>query len=255
VPFRDKPVIVKIQVPEYIEARIRQRPPEGLPVVRGSTPVVAFGDVRGAEVATLGLNPSKKEFLDDNGNELTGAEQRLETLTSLKESDLSLASPGVIRKVFDCCNNYFQRNPYRKWFDKLEDILTPLEWSYYSGSGCHLDLVQWATNPTWRGLPHDDGKTLIEGDLWFLRKQVSHEHIRVLLLNGSSVVKAYTTSFGCELVQKGISGRVGWNLFVGRNEQGVRVIGGNKNLQGSPGVSKEDRKVLSMAIKKELIDG
>jgi len=56
-------------VPAYIEARIRQLPPAGAPVLPGSTPVVASGDVRKATVATLGLNPSKREFLHANGEE------------------------------------------------------------------------------------------------------------------------------------------------------------------------------------------
>src|ERR1700675_1585 len=119
-------------IPEYIEARIRQRKPDGIPVVAGSTPVVAFGNVQKAEVATLGLNPSRLEFLDRDGNELTGEERRLETLSSLRESDLSSASPDAIRRVFEGCNDYFQRRPYRKWFDDLEKtILCPLEESYY----------------------------------------------------------------------------------------------------------------------------
>ena len=59
----------------------------------GSTPVVAFGDVRKAAVATLGWNPSKREFLDSRGNELVRTERRLETLASLGESDLATASP------------------------------------------------------------------------------------------------------------------------------------------------------------------
>ena len=38
----------------------------GCHVIAGSTPVVAFGDVRRARVATLGLNPSRAEFETEN---------------------------------------------------------------------------------------------------------------------------------------------------------------------------------------------
>jgi hypothetical protein len=241
-------------VPPYIEARIRQRRPDGCQVVPGSTPVVSFGDIRTAKVATLGLNPSRIEFHDRNGNELTGAKRRLETLSSLGETDLSSASPDKIRRVLEGCNNYFWLCPYRRWFDDLENtILQPIEESYYSGTACHLDLVQWATDPTWRNLRSVVKKTLIEDDLWFLRKQLSREHIRVLLLNGSGVVKAYRKSFGCNLTDKVI--KLGWRLSVGCDAQGVRVIGWNKNLQGSHGVSLEDRKVLGMEVKKARFDG
>jgi hypothetical protein len=67
-------------MPDYIVERIRRPPPEGCEVVPGSTPVIAFGDVRTARVATLGLNPSKSEFLNKHGQELTGAHRRLATL-------------------------------------------------------------------------------------------------------------------------------------------------------------------------------
>lgn len=62
-------------VPDYIEQRIRRPVPADSCVVPGSTPVVAFGDARAATVATLGLNPSRKEFLDEIGvsNELRTA--------------------------------------------------------------------------------------------------------------------------------------------------------------------------------------
>jgi hypothetical protein len=242
-------------IPEYIETRIRQRKPDGIPVVPGSTPVVAFGDVQNANVATLGLNPSRLEFLDRHGNELTGTNLRLETLSSIGESDLSLASPNAIRRIFEGCNNYFQRRPYRTWFGYLEEILRPLRASYYSGTACHLDLVQWATNPTWSKLRAAQREKLVGADVSFLRQQLSLTGIRLLLLNGSGVVNAYTRSLGCELAQQDIPGNVGWKLFVGCNPQGVRVIGWNKNLQGSHGVTKEDRKLLGMAIEKAQFNG
>jgi hypothetical protein len=247
-------------IPEYIETRIRQPRPHGIPVVPGSTPVVAFGDVQKAEVATLGLNPSKLEFLDRDGNELTGADRRLETLSSLEEGDLSSASPDTIRRVFEGCNAYFQKRPYRKWFDVLEKILRPLEVSYYRGTAyreaaCHLDLVQWATDPTWRNLGGALKKNLIEADLAFLQEQLSRIRIRLLLLNGSGAVNAYTRKFGCELTEKVILGMIGWKLFVGRTPQGARVIGWNKNLQSSFGVKSEDIEALAMEIVKARFDG
>jgi hypothetical protein len=242
-------------IPEYIETRIRQPRPRGIPVVPGSTPVVAFGDVQKAEVATLGLNPSKLEFLDRHGNELTGADRRLETLSSLEEGDLSSASPDTIRRVFEGCNDYFQKRPYRKWFDRLEKILHPIEMSLYSGTACHLDLVQWAPGPRWGKLRPAFRKSLAETDLSFLRQQLSRERIRGLLLNGSGVVRAYTRGLASNLVEKAIPGMAGWKLFEGRTAEGMKVIGWNKNLQSSPGVSNEDIKSLGMAVAKSWFDG
>ena len=75
-------------IPPYIETRIRRSPPERSCIVPGSTPVLAFGDARSARVATLGLNPSRIEFLDKAGVLLEGDNRRLATHASLGLSDL-----------------------------------------------------------------------------------------------------------------------------------------------------------------------
>src|SRR2546422_2502451 len=41
-------------------------------VIRWGCPVPAFGDLTCSQVATLGLNPSNREFVDDFGQELEG---------------------------------------------------------------------------------------------------------------------------------------------------------------------------------------
>ena len=239
---------MNFQIPEYIEARIRQSKPAGLPVVPGSTPVVAFGDVRNAHVATLGLNPSKLEFLDASGNELTGQKRRLETLSSLGADDLSSAPADTIQRVFEGCNDYFRHSPYRRWFDVLEKILRPLGASYYDRTACHLDLVQWATDPTWGKLQTVHRQSMIGADLLFLRQQLSNESIRLLLVNGRAVVSACQARLGYALTERAIPGRSRWKLFVGLTPEGVKVIGWNQNLQGSFGVSNEDINALGMAI-------
>jgi len=101
-------------MPEYISGRIQQRPPSGIRVVPGSTPVVAFGDVRQAKVATLGWNPSKLEFLDRSGRLLDGSERRLETATSLKAHGTSVGSAAAVSRVFDGCNCYFHPRGHPK---------------------------------------------------------------------------------------------------------------------------------------------
>jgi hypothetical protein len=225
-------------VPNYIDQRIRQPVPAGLPVVPGSTPVIAFGDLRNARVATLGWNPSKLEFLDQDGQKLSGQLRRLETLASLDHCDLSLAPAKVVRKVFDGCNRYFERNPYRRWFDVLQKVLTRLNVSYYDGTACHLDFVQWSTDPVWRDLSRLDREQLIEADLSFLREQIAQEHIQLLLLNGSGIAKQFSRRLGVRLKETAAKLRQG-NLFVGRTDGGVQVIGWNLNLQSSFGVSND----------------
>lgn len=158
-----------MQIPNYIDRRIRRVIRLDSHVVAGSTPVVSFGDAHSAAVATLGLNPSRVEFLDRNGNELVGSSRRLATHRSLDTSDLARAPESVIAQVLNDCNSYFARNPYRQWFDQLELILKACDVSYYNGSACHLDLVQWATDPTWGSLrPAGLRNRLLDADSPFL---------------------------------------------------------------------------------------
>jgi hypothetical protein len=235
-------------IPNYIEARIRQKFPPGAPVIPGSTPVVAFGDVRKAAVATLGWNPSKREFLDSRGKELVGRDRRLETLSSLGETDLSVASIRTIARVFDGCNHYFQGQPYH-WFDSLEKVLRPLGASYYDGSACHLDLIQSATDPIWGKVPRPYQDRLLDADLPFLRQQLAQEHVSLLLLNGAGIMQAYKERLRRPL-KEAIALRSGrLRIFAGESDRSLTVVGWNINLQSSFGVSAEEIAAIGAAAK------
>ncbi len=67
----------------------------------------------------------------------------------------------MLARVFEGCNWYFERRPYRRWFDVLERVLNGIGVSYYRGTACHLTLVQWATNPTWGLLPESSRVELL----------------------------------------------------------------------------------------------
>jgi hypothetical protein len=248
---------VKCKIPSYIETRIRQNPPDGLPVVPGSTPVVAFGDVSKASVATLGLNPSRLEFQDRQRNDLVGPMSRLETLSSLGVSELSSAPEEAIRRVFEACNNYFHRCPYRNWFDDLNEVLKPRRRSFYDGTACHLDLVQWATDPTWGNLDPADRRKLVQADLPFLQKQLSLEHIRLLFLNGSGVAAQFRRAGICDVPEKVVPVEDRLRLFVWRTDR-LTVVGWNENLQSSRRlvndrtVKAQYLKALNAAIADEL---
>lgn len=240
-------------IPPYIEARIRRSQPAESYIVPGSTPVLAFGDVRNAQVATLGLNPSRVEFTDDKGNLLEGDRRRLATLQSLGTPDLATAPSNVIEQVFADCNRYFYQRPYRRWFDQLEPILESCGASYYNGTACHLDLVQWATNPTWGKLAPAVRGRLITEDAAFLNTQLQNEGIRLLLVNGNGVWKQLRAAMVEKLKfehQEFIEGlscqntqlNAGW--LLGK----IRVIAWNTNLQSSFGVTTELREELARRV-------
>ena len=171
------------RVPTYVARRIRRPKPEGCSVLLDSTPVVSFGDPSTACVATLGLNPSRIEF-EVNGVELADGKRRFETLRSLEIDSLEDALAPTIGRVLARCNGYFSGNPYRRWFDQLEPILNAVGASYYDGTACHLDLSQWATDPTWNGLDGDQRRRLVDDGAPFLAEQLRNEPIQLLLLNG-----------------------------------------------------------------------
>lgn len=123
-------------------------------VIPWSCPVPAFGDLSNSFVATLGLNPSNREFVDEAGNELEGAARRLHTLRSLGLSRWSDADAGHIEQIEDCCRRYFARNPYNGWFRTLDLLIAGTRASYYGmfAGACHLDLIPYATRSKWTDL-------------------------------------------------------------------------------------------------------
>ena len=237
-------------LPNHIVERLR-RPPSAPQIVAGSTPVLSFGNPSSATVATLGLNPSRQEFLDKDGRELTGAARRFETLASLGVSSLSSASHETLQRVVGACNGYFQANPYRRWFDQLEKILNRVGASYYAGSACHLDLVQWATDPVWGEMkdrvPRDQ---LLADDASFLRQQLAARGFRLLLINGSGVSQVFERTFGLTLRPAGhvVDASVTARLSVGRLPFGTRVIAWSVNLQSSFGVTNVLRAALAHRV-------
>jgi hypothetical protein len=58
-------------------------------VIKWGAPVPSFGDLSSSFVATVGLNPSNREFVDDSGQELCDSERRFHTLHSLGLSSWS----------------------------------------------------------------------------------------------------------------------------------------------------------------------
>jgi len=99
----------------------------GTGVIPWSSPVLSFGDLSTARVATLGLNPSNREFVDGDGKELDGASRRFHTLTSLGLSAWSDAKPRHLSLIAESCRDYFATNPYDTWFKRLDRVIAGLK--------------------------------------------------------------------------------------------------------------------------------
>ena len=160
-------------------------------VIPWSCPVPAFGDIRQSLVATLGLNPSNREFVDDVGMELDGPRRRLHTLNSLELNRWSDATTDHLEQIDTACRDYFLRNPYNGWFCSLDAILLGAGCTYYGerANACHLDLIPYATECKWAELSARERSSLMAfaGDaLAYLLRDAP---IRLLLLNGRTVVE------------------------------------------------------------------
>jgi hypothetical protein len=173
----------------------------GTDVIRWGAPVPSFGDLSRAGVATLGLNPSKREFVDDRGDELHGPLRRFHTLTSLGLSSWSDADARHLRLILDSCRTYFLGNPYDRWFKRLDQIVAGAKASYYgaSSSACHLDLIPYATARKWTGLTPRQRSSLLEIAADTLALLLRDSPVRLLILNGKSVVDQFQRATGAPL--------------------------------------------------------
>ena len=230
-----------VALPSYLIDMVR-RDSSVAEVVSGSTPVVAFGDPFTARVATLGINPSGREFVE-GGQLLDGTSRRLATLRSLGAESLASLTDEQVREVIDDCARYFDedRNPYRPWFDPLDRLLRAgIGVSYYDRSACHLDLVQWATDPIWGRTEDRVREQLLAEGLPHLRALLNFGSTHLVLLNGRQVLTEVETVGLVKLVG---SGTLPFrdqtcSLYLGEGE-GIRYVGWSTNLQSSFGVSNE----------------
>ncbi len=242
-------------------------------VIEWGAPVPSFGDLLNSKVATLGLNPSNREFVDEGGNELTGRSRRFHTLSSLRIQSWSDAEARHIQLITDSCLRYFHANPYDKWFKVLDQVISGTKTSFYdkNAKACHLDLIPYATIKKWTELNLRQRLTLLSIASDTLGLLVRDSPIQILILNGKSVVETLQNLAGIKLEKKemmewtlprqstrdvrGISYRGITNMIsnvqLGRD---ILVLGYNHNLQSSFGVTKQVTQSIQKWISKEARD-
>lgn len=227
-----------------------------LDVIQWGCPVLSFGDLSVARVATMGLNPSNREFVDESGNELEGAARRFHTLNSLRLSHWGDADARHLKLILESCSEYFLGNPYDTWFKKLDQVVQGAEASFYDPlrTACHLDLIPYATSRKWTELTTAQRSALLEIAADTLGQLLRESPVRVLILNGQTVVDQFQEIAGISLDKQLMSG---WTLprSLGRDVSGygysgkvntisdialaheVLILGYNHNLQSSFGVT------------------
>src|SRR5262249_7318415 len=148
-----------------------------------------FGDLATARVATLGINPSNREFVDEWGRELQGDQRRFHTLRSLQLASWADADADHLRRIVDSCRDYFVHNPYDRWFKRLDFVISGTGTSFYDPErpACHLDVIPFATSRKWTALTRRQRLNLLELSRDTLGLLLRHASLRVLILNGQSV--------------------------------------------------------------------
>jgi hypothetical protein len=246
-----------------------------LHIIRWGAPIPAFGNPSSSKIATLGLNPSDKEFVDDRGQELADINRRFQTINSLGMGNWSEISHDQLQMLEDQCNDYFIRRPYDSWFKRLDFLISGTSLSYYfpSRGACHLDLVPYATSVKWGNLSSVQKFDLLTkyGDI--LGRILESSTIKVLVLNGKAVIdnlrKISDVSFTItkqptwNLSRENTNNIRGYSYFghvtrIGGIDLAKKIIilGFNHNIQSSFGVTtivtQEIRNWLSEQTKEYL---
>ena len=186
-------------VAELQERIMKITPPVGVGVIPLTTPVVSFGNFTTARIATLGINPSSKEFLA--GKKLRSSQKkRLVDFESLGKKNESNLTSEEANEVWRGCKEYFSgKNAYWSWFKHFDEILTRIDSGYRSGLSAHLDLSPWATSPIWNKMTASQKSALVNQDPGFLTWQLKESPIRTIIFNGTSVRKALESTKGFHL--------------------------------------------------------
>jgi hypothetical protein len=238
-------------------------------VIPWACPILSFGDLSTSRVATLGLNPSNREFMDQSGRELQGRFRRFETLSSLGLTSWSEVDARHLDLILSSYRVYFRGTPHDSWFKRLDRVIAGVEVSYYdtprgagqlglipyaSGSACHLDLIPYATTCKWNELTAQQRSTLLAAAGDALGLLLRDSPVRILILNGRSVVGHFEELAGVSLEREEVKtwtlprksgsdvlglayrGVVG-SLSGIQLEREVLILGFNHNLQSSFGVT------------------
>ena len=134
------------------------------------SPIVSFGNITEARVITVGINPSYREFCEQDGSELPINRRRF------IHSEAGRYDRSQLESQF----SYFDVKPYKLWFCPVDDLLMAAGASYFSRNGgfvkaAHTDIRSpFPSKPAWGDLAKESPKVLManlekEGLFWWYR--------------------------------------------------------------------------------------
>ena len=203
-------------------ARLRQ--PLSPATVRGTLPVLFFGDLLEAEVATVGLNPSDREYLSKGGLMLAGAAQRFATLDSVGATDRASLTDSQCEEAIAWMRDYYAPGkPVYGWFNALTRVVDGFGASFRERTATHLDLVQESTSPVWGDLSKAEKTALLEEDLPFLEWELRAFPLRAVICTGKTVSVNVRQRLGVTVAEEGELARIKW--WVGFADVEGREVG------------------------------
>jgi len=250
-------------------------------VISWGCPVPVFGNLGKSSVATLGINPSNLEFVDEDGNELSGQFRRFHTLQSLVLPSWGCVDATHLRVILESFDEYFNRNPYDRWFKRLDEVLSGAGVSFYDKQSdvlpifasnklaCHLDLVPYATKGKWTELTPHQREILLRFGGNCLGQLLRDSAVEYVICNGRSVIQQLEFMADIELdseelpggelprrslpdvkgfVYRGILNNL-CGVDLGRD---VCVLGFNHNLQSSFGVTNKVVRTITAWIAAQI---
>jgi len=173
-------------------------------------PVLWFGNHQPKKkIVTVGLNPSHNEFFKNQDTAkkrsyLSPIEQRFYVYST--EDLENPQDPTVTNRILQSYDNYFQNNPYTRWFGKpegynIERFVNQFEASFYGIKpiGCvHIDLFPFVTTDKFSDLDPLRLKEDVFEDIWFqehFKKLVDFLNPQYLIVFGRSTVNFFNKYF------------------------------------------------------------
>ncbi len=147
-------------------------------VVTPSIPILYFGDLKQygkskIKIITAGKNPSYNEF----------------QLNKNEPFNLKRFSTYNGTNLTECLNQYFEKQPFKKWFESFEPILNGLNASFYNQSlypnrALHTDICSpLATFPTWSKLEEKHREDLFEEGFILWQKLIKELDPDIILIS------------------------------------------------------------------------
>lgn len=187
--------LVQQKLKDFLLDKISEPLPTTVKIVEGSVPIVFFGNVEKAEIATLSLNPSNVEF------EHKGV-RRCVDRKHLRVSDNQKLTTEQAESVYQSLLLFFKVNPYRTWFNPMNKLFQSKGYEYYNDKIVHLDISPWATSKKWDSLSLKERESII--DTTIIQNVVEKRGIKKLFINGKTSFKVFcaTLNIGAEEIQE-----------------------------------------------------